>query len=102
MTGLLAAWRSWRSARLKARARRGQEAAVANVERQLAAGAPKVMVAGEPIRPEAAWAAAQAIRACWRADVAYDGQELVDGCWHALGETTDGQQVRIPLGRFPE
>lgn len=85
--------------------RAGQESSVENVERQLAGPAPRILVGLRLISREAAWAATQSIRACWDADLAYDGQEKDDeGVWWAKGWTspTSGVGLRIRLGGFPK
>jgi hypothetical protein len=73
--------------------RAAQEAGIADVEAQLAAGRPTILVEGREISREAAWAAATSLRKCFELDGRYDGQErLADGTWLA--------HVQIPIGRF--
>lgn len=79
-----------------------QEAAVARIEAQLAAGVQVVEVEGRLIRREAAWAATSALRKAWEVGGRPDGQNrLGDGTWAARVERADGSIELHDLGLFP-
>ena len=85
--------------------RAAQERNLEAVERQLAGPSLRIEVGGRSISRDAAWACTQAIRACWDAGLAYDGQEIDDeGVWWAVGwsSPTSGVGQKIKLGTFPE
>jgi len=81
--------------RLTAEIREGQEEGVADVERQLADGRERILVAGRLINREPAWAAAAGLRATWAIEGARATARTVfeGGQWWVL--------VQVPLGRFP-
>lgn len=83
-------------------ARADQEMRVADVERQLAARVKWVRIGNRLVRPEPAWAAAQAIRGCWDRGLKPAGQTRHEGgYWQGRGETGLGNIVLFPIGRFP-
>jgi hypothetical protein len=77
--------------------------AIEDVESQLRGDALRISMAdGSTISREAAWAATQSIRSCWRRGLPYDGQErMPDGQWWALA--ADGDEIEAEcIGAFPE